>query len=69
MPCAVKLRDDSSAAALRALARRSKDVNQSYRLLSLAALRYGWAGERRPDSAAWTGRRCATGSSVQRGRP
>ena len=39
MPAAVKLRDDYSAEDLRALARRSKDVNQSRRLLSLAAVR------------------------------
>jgi transposase len=41
MPAAVKLRDDCSAEELRALARRSKDVNQSRRLLSLAAVRDG----------------------------
>jgi transposase len=41
MPAAVRLREDYSAAALRALARRSKDVNQSRRLLSLAAVRDG----------------------------
>ncbi len=41
MPSAVRLRDDYSAEALRALARRSKDVNQSRRLLSLAAVRDG----------------------------
>ncbi len=41
MPAAVKLREDFSAAELRALARRSKDVNQSRRLLSLAAVRDG----------------------------
>ena len=41
MPSAVRLRDDYSAEALRALARRSKDVNQSRRLLSLAAVRHG----------------------------
>src|SRR5271155_2132617 len=41
MPAAVKLREDYSAAGLRALARRSKDVNQSRRLLSLAAVRDG----------------------------
>ena len=35
---AVRLRKDYSAEALRALARRSKDVNQSRRLLSLAAV-------------------------------
>jgi transposase len=41
MPSAVRLREDYSAEALRALARRSKDVNQSRRLLSLAAVRNG----------------------------
>src|SRR6516162_4287088 len=41
MTAAVRLRDDYSAEALRALARRSKDVNQSRRLLSLAAVRDG----------------------------
>jgi transposase len=35
------LREDYSAKALRALARRSKDTNQSQRLLSLAAVRDG----------------------------
>jgi transposase len=38
MPSAVRLREDYPAEALRALARRSKDVNQSRRLLSLAAV-------------------------------
>ena len=38
MPSAVRLRDDYTAEALRSLARRSKDVNQSRRLLSLAAV-------------------------------
>ena len=41
MPSAVKLRDGYSAEELRALARRSKDANQSRRLLSLAAVRDG----------------------------
>ena len=41
MASAVKLREDYSAEALRALARRSKDVNQSRRLLSLAVVRDG----------------------------
>jgi hypothetical protein len=40
MAAAVRLREDYSAEALR-LARRSKDVNQSRRLLSLAAVREG----------------------------
>ena len=41
MPSAVRLREDYSAEALRALARRSRDVHQSRRLLSLAAVRDG----------------------------
>jgi transposase len=41
MPSAVTLREDYSAEELRALARRSKDANQSRRLLSLAAVRDG----------------------------
>ena len=41
MPSAVRLREDYSAAELRASARRSKTVNQSRRLLSLAAVRDG----------------------------
>jgi transposase len=41
MPSAVRLREDYSAAELRRLARRLKDVNQSRRLLSLAAVRDG----------------------------
>ena len=41
MPSAVRLREDYSAEALRALARRSRDANQSRRLLSLAAVRDG----------------------------
>jgi DNA polymerase I-like protein with 3'-5' exonuclease and polymerase domains len=48
MPAAVKLREDFSAIQLRVLARRSKDANQSRRLLSLAAVRDGKdRGERR----------------------
>ena len=38
MPSAVRLREDYSAEELRGLARRSKTVNQSRRLLSLAAV-------------------------------
>ena len=41
MAAAVKLRDDYSAEELRRLARRTKNVNQSRRLLSLAAVRDG----------------------------
>jgi transposase len=41
MASAVRLREDYSAEELRALARRSKTVKQSRRLLSLAAIRDG----------------------------
>ena len=41
MPSAVGSREDYSAEALRGLARRSKDVDQSRRLLSLAGVRDG----------------------------
>ena len=41
MPAAVRVREDFSAAALRALTKRAKDANQSRRLLSLAAMRDG----------------------------
>ena len=41
MPSAVRLREDYSAEELRGLARRSKDANQSRRLLSLAGVRDG----------------------------
>ena len=41
MSSAVRLREDYSVEELRALARRSKTVNQSRRLLSLAAVRDG----------------------------
>lgn len=41
MASAVRLRQDYSAEALRALGRGSKDVHQSRRLLSLAAVRDG----------------------------
>ena len=54
MPSAVRLREDYSAEELRALARRSKTINQSRRLLSLAAVRDGL--ER--GSAATIGRSC-----------
>src|SRR5277367_4573441 len=41
MPSAVRLREDYSAEELRGLARRSKTVNQSRRLLSLAGVKDG----------------------------
>ena len=45
MPSAVRLREDYSAEELRALARRSRTVNQSRRFLSLAAVKR-WNGPR-----------------------
>ena len=62
MPSAVKLREDYSAEALRGLARRSKNVNQSRRFLSLAGVKDGMDRARRRRSGEWTGKRCATGS-------
>ena len=41
MAKAVQIREDYSAAKLRELAKRSKDANQSRRLLSLAAVLEG----------------------------
>jgi len=41
MPSAVRLREDYSAEAVRALARRSRNVNQSRRLLSVAGVKDG----------------------------
>ena len=54
MPSAVRLREDYSAEELRRLARRSKDVNQSRRLLSLAAVRDGM-DRNRYDGPTWQG--------------
>src|SRR3984885_5008834 len=73
MPSAIRLREDYSAEALRALARRSKDANQSRRLLSLPAVRDGRErssaaelGGRGRRSAGWTPRPCVTGPSLKR---
>ena len=61
MPSAVRLREDYSVEELRALARRSKTVNQSPAAF-IAGYGEGmeWTAERRRRSAAWTARRCAT---------
>jgi transposase len=61
MPAAVKLRDDYSAEELRALARRSKDVNQSRRLLSLAAVRDGMDRGEAAKIGGMDRQTCATG--------
>ena len=61
MPAAVKLREDYSAEQLRALAKRSKDVHQSRRLLSLAAVRDGMDRGEAAKIGGWIARPCATG--------
>src|SRR5208337_4689072 len=61
---ATTLRRRRIASPLRALAKRSKVVNQSWRLLSLAPVRTAWTAARRPRSAAWTARRCVTGCTA-----
>ncbi|ESZ68221.1 hypothetical protein X726_32385 [Mesorhizobium sp. L103C105A0] len=61
MRSAVKLRTDFSAGELRRLARNSKDVRQSSRLLSIAAVLDGMSRADAPGSAGWIARRYATG--------
>ena len=83
MPSAVRLREDYSAGELRTLARWSKDVSQSRRLLSLAAVRDGMdraaaakiGGMDRQTLRDWVIRfnarkaRTASSTSLRRGRP
>ena len=57
-----QIAEDYSAKELRGLARRSKDVNQSRRLLSLTECRDGIDRATRRRSAVWTARPCVTGS-------
>lgn len=52
MGAAISLRDDFDAARLRALARRSKDANQSRRLLAVAVI---YDGGHRGDAARTSG--------------
>jgi hypothetical protein len=64
MASAVRLREDYSAEALRALAggrRTSTRAGGSCRWTA-------WTGARRRRSAGWTARRCVTGSIASRGR-
>ena len=66
---AVRLRDDYSAEGLRALAKRAKDVNQSRRLLPLAAVRGGMNRREAARIGGMDRRRCAIGfiGSMRRG--
>src|SRR5277367_1507761 len=61
MPTAVRLREDYSAEGLRGLARRSRDVNQSRQLVSLAGVRDGMDRGAAAKIGAWIVRRFATG--------
>jgi hypothetical protein len=62
MASAVGLREDYSAAALRALARRSKTSTRAGGSCRWLRSGTGWTGARRRRSAGWTARRCVTGS-------
>ena len=68
MPSAVRLREDySGGRSFGALARRSKDVNQSRRLLSLAAVRDGMdRGSRGEDRRHGSPDLARLGASLQR---
>ena len=66
MPSLARLPEAYSAKELRALARRSKDVSQSRRLLLLAAVRDGMDRGSAAKMVAWIARRCGLGPSLQR---
>jgi len=70
MTLAVRLREDYDARHLRALAKASRDANQTRRLLALAAI-YEGGGARRsgPDRRRRDPDGAGLGASVQRGRP
>jgi hypothetical protein len=68
MASAVRLREDYSAAELRALARRSKTANQSRRLLSLAAVRDGMDRGSAAKIGGMDRQTLATGSIASTGR-
>ena len=61
MSAALRLREDYGARELRALARGSRDVDQTRRLLVLAAIYEGASRGAARRLAACSGRRCATG--------
>ena len=75
MALAVRLREDYDAQHLRALAKASRDANQTRRLLALAAI---YEGSSRGEAARIGGvgmqpfdklRSAGLGAGVQRGRP
>ena len=61
MPSAVRLRTDFTAGELRRLAKKAQDVNQSRRLLSLAAVLDGMSRTEAAMIGGWTARPCVTG--------
>ena len=61
MALAVRLREDYDAQHLRALAKASRDANQTRRLLALAAIYEGVRAAKRSGLAASGSRRCGTG--------
>jgi putative transposase len=64
MALAVRLREDYDAQDLRALAKASRDANQTQRLLALAAIYEGGRAAKRPGSAA-SGSSPSTSSGVR----
>ena len=70
MPSAVRLREDYSAEELRRRAPRRRTPTRAGGFCRWRRSATGWTAARRRGSAAWTARRCATGSiaSTQRGR-
>ena len=61
MSAALRLREDYGARDLRALARGTRDANQTRRLLALAAIYEGRSRGAAGRSGVSSGRRCATG--------
>ena len=64
MSAALRLREDYYARHLRALAKASRDANQTRRLLALAAIYEGGRAAKRPGSAVW-GSSPSTSSGVR----
>jgi hypothetical protein len=69
MALAVRLREDYDARHLRALAKASRDANQTRRLLALAAIYEGGRAAKRPGWRRRDPDGAGLGAGVQRGRP
>ena len=68
MAAPVPLRDDFDAAALRMLARKTRDASQARRLLALAEVYDGGSRQGGADWRGWTSDRPRLGAAVQHGR-